>query len=174
MRAVAKVAVRDPRESSRFFTRLPPANRSSLVIIDFNWSNSNSLGTPPHSVKQVSRTKSSVRRSCRGYIHSPLIEGHTVRGQSLGSITLLSGGGSTIAVSRIQKANSRDLGIEILPLAQNQEGGSWNGHQNGSVITRYSERRLRRHAETGFTLETAIGYGAEGRSGLLFGVLRSF
>lgn len=98
------------------------------------------------------------------YVHSTLTEGHTYRGQPLGSAALLGGAGAVISWSQIQNAWSRTATIEIRPSGQNGEGGNWNGRQSGAYVLEVEERRVLDHKLYGVKVYSQLGYGPLGTS----------
>lgn len=71
------------------------------------------------------------------HIHTPITEGHTYRGQPIGSSGLIGGGGSTLAFTRVQQQRVLTFRLESRARAQSGEGGLWQdrrlGHYAGDV-----------------------------------------
>ena len=109
-----------------------------------------------------------VRVQAPNYVHTIVREGHTSRGQPLGSSAVLGGGGLAIGFDQISDARSWMIQGGMRRSVQNQEGGVWNGQLGG----RYSLRGARSlcAARTCSTLEMEVerGYGLERDTNLAF------
>lgn len=114
-----------------------------------------------------------VRGQNAMYVHVPVVEGHTYRGQHLGSLSLAGGGGTAVSFSTIVAARSRDFIAEIRPSAQNMEGGTWDGRKRGHYVLGVSETRLLRGEPYGVLLAIEIGYGPTKKNNVTIGVHRS-
>ena len=112
-----------------------------------------------------------VRAQAPIYTHTEINEGHTHRGQPLGSIALLAGSGTTIAWSRLASHTSSDVTFEIRSVGQNQEGGLISDRQGGVYVLRVGRSEiLRRHVVGGF-VQLSAGYSEErGRHNLSVGL----
>lgn len=113
-----------------------------------------------------------VRSQAPMYLHGNVAEGHTFRGQALGSAAVLGGGGTLFAWSRIATERSRDIILEIRSNAQAGEGGSWNGRHTGEYNLHFGEKRLVRGKLYGATLGLRRGYGFNSGTNLSIGFMR--
>jgi hypothetical protein len=95
------------------------------------------------------------------YVHSPLTEGHTHRGQPLGSSALLGGTGTMFMWNRIHVDRTLDLALEVKATAQNTEGGRWNGERAGVYVFRLGRSQMFGARTYGGSIEFLHGYGAE-------------
>ena len=59
--------------------------------------------------------------------HGTIREGHTLRGQPLGSWAIAGGGGAAVVYERIDAASGMSIEGWMLRSTQNLEGGTWNG-----------------------------------------------
>lgn len=93
------------------------------------------------------------------YVHSPIRQGHTLRGMPLGAPALLGGGGLSIQWRRVVRDRGWGAGLAVMPLTQNQEGGAYNGAMSGYYsieVTRHGTRRGRTRRTT-MRLEPGFG-----------------
>lgn len=113
-----------------------------------------------------------VRGQSPIYTHSSVAEGHSFRGQPIGSSAMLGGGGTVISWFQLKGERSVELAFERRAGAQNSEGGTWNGNVNGSHVLRYSQTRVARRGINGFLAEAQLGVGDLGRSSVIIGLAR--
>ena len=90
---------------------------------------------------------SRVRGQSPMYVHDVVIEGHTQRGKLLGSPAVLGGAGNAIVLSRHTVAGVWKGALRAEHVAQNQEGGSWNGRQLGFTALELSRTIYDRKAD---------------------------
>ena len=72
-----------------------------------------------------------MRGQSPAYIHSPLVEGHTLRGLVLGSPAIPGGGALSAQYERRSARASWSVLGEVARRAQNAEGGTLNGLATG-------------------------------------------
>jgi len=114
-----------------------------------------------------------VRGQSPIYTHNPITEGHTYRGQPMGSSAMLGGGGTVLSWSLLRGERSLELAYERRAGAQNAEGGTWNGNTNGAHVFRFNQSRVVRGGGTyGFLVEAHAGFGDLGTSGVTVGLTR--
>jgi hypothetical protein len=115
------------------------------------------------------------------YVHIPIVEGHTLRGQVLGSPAAFGGSGFVIIVDRYARNAVWHGALRSEHVAQNGEGASWNGTQVGFTQLELSRTSLYQRVEltyggaarvnwdsaqgarTNFTLGVSVGRGFSGR-----------
>lgn len=68
-----------------------------------------------------------VRPQASPYEHTPIVEGHTVRGSPIGSPSLTGGGALAALWERDTESHTWTVMAAITRRAQNVEGGTWNG-----------------------------------------------
>jgi hypothetical protein len=100
-----------------------------------------------------------VRAQAASYVHSAIIEGHTLRGMTLGAPALPGGGGVLLSWERRRGTASWTINASVQRQAQNVEGGSWDGDATG--IYSIGVRREFLRAGTRWSSETRIepGFG---------------
>lgn len=101
-----------------------------------------------------------VRSQGAIYTHSAIREGHTYRGQPLGTFSLLAGGGTTISWGRLNDSRSAIWTYEYRPIAQNGEGGTWNGTIGGWHSVRYDWSAYVRRLRYSVSVELEVGEGS--------------
>jgi hypothetical protein len=91
--------------------------------------------------------------------HSAVPEGHTHRGLPLGSPSLPGGGMWSVRWDRIQPTREWGVFAEVRRLAQNDEGGTWNGKPTGtySLGTRVEDRRRASRRALDVAIEPGFG-----------------
>lgn len=72
-----------------------------------------------------------VRSQSPAYVHSPVFEGHTLRGRTLGSPAIPGGGALSAQYERRSRRASWSVLGEVARRAQNAEGGTLNGLATG-------------------------------------------
>jgi hypothetical protein len=102
-------------------------------------------------LSQLSRLREEVPM----YIHSSITEGHTERGQLLGSPAIFGGGGFAVIYSDRAVTGGWTAEFRNERTAQNQEGGTWNGSMVGFTLGQVS-RYWRRG-----TTELEVGAGLQ-------------
>jgi len=110
-----------------------------------------------------------VRGQSPLYTHSSITEGHTFRGQPLGSSIVFGGQGMGLSWSRVAASRAFDAGIEIRSTAQNEEGGNLNGRQSGVYLMQFGEQHAVGAKRCGGRLELQLGYGGDGRTNVSLG-----
>ncbi|HJQ21035.1 MAG TPA: hypothetical protein VJ867_11860 [Gemmatimonadaceae bacterium] len=102
-----------------------------------------------------------VRPQASMYIHTAITEGHTNRGQLLGSSAVFGGGGTTVSYESVQE--SRSFGVEgsVRRSVQNWEGGTWNGRVSGFAELRVRTTRIVRDRPLGWSVGLDHGFGFE-------------
>jgi hypothetical protein len=105
------------------------------------------------------------------YIHSALVEGHTFRGQPLGSLAAMGGGATMVAWHRSAASRSSELELEVRTMAQDpdREGGTRRGVPSGAYFVRGGRRRLTERGVIQTWAQLQIGYGRTPRSNLTLG-----
>lgn len=104
------------------------------------------------------------------YTHNTLTEGHTFRGQPLGSSAVLGGGGTILSWDRIGSQRSFEATFEIRGNASGYEGGTWNERENGAYLFQITERRTAHGKTYGAWLGLQFGHGMTKGSNLTLGV----
>ncbi len=94
------------------------------------------------------------------YTHVAITEGHTFRGQPLGSSALVGGGGTRVQFDRVGESRSRSAWFEIRALAQNAEGGTLDGKSVGSYALNHTEWRTRGSRTFGWRVKVEWLYGS--------------
>jgi hypothetical protein len=88
-----------------------------------------------------------VRYETAMYVHDPIVEGHTLHGKLLGSPAAFGGSGSAIVVARHTATGTWKAALHSEHVAQNQEGGAWNGKQVGFTSVELSRTMFGTRAE---------------------------
>jgi hypothetical protein len=103
-----------------------------------------------------------VRTQAEMYVHTPVAEGHTNRGQLLGSSAALGGGGVRAELARLYGTEAWTFGAEIRRTAHNMEGGNYNGRPTGAYSVTVERVGSVEHAllSTRMTLENGFGWQA--------------
>jgi hypothetical protein len=90
---------------------------------------------------------SRVRVEVPIYVHDPIVEGHTLRGKLLGSPAALGGSGIAVVLDRRTQTGGWKAALRSEHVAQNMEGGRWNGTQVGFTQLEVSRTTLRQRLE---------------------------
>jgi hypothetical protein len=104
-----------------------------------------------------------VRGHTPPYTHVSLVEGHTHRGQILGSPMVLGGGGHLARFDRYHSAARWTMEWRREHLGQDREGGSWNGAWPMYHTLALSHARLRGTTEWGAGVTLQLGYDTQDR-----------
>jgi hypothetical protein len=113
-----------------------------------------------------------VRGQAAMYVHTNIQEGHTQRGQMLGSTAAFGGQGLSVALSKAGAAHSRDVTYEVRTLGQSGEGGNLGSRPTGIHSIRLDELVARWRAL--LTADLQLGYGGAPSFQLLVSVARWF
>lgn len=157
--AAAEARVGGYNQLASFFTRVSPGGGvevyGELYREDHNANSRDLIGEPDHqsaytlglrrawsheatvSAMTFERVNGRITHLARVrgqgpmYTHSQLTEGHTFRGQPLGSVAALGGGSMAASWSRIEPARSWTVTTEIGSAVQDGEGGTFRGRMFG-------------------------------------------
>lgn len=102
-----------------------------------------------------------VREQSSIYVHSIIREGHTSRGQPLGSAAVLGGGGLSVSFDEISETRSWTMQAGFRGAMQNQEGGTWNGQLGGYYTLRGARTLCGSRICSTMAFEVETGYALE-------------
>ena len=107
-----------------------------------------------------------VRLQRPPYVHSPILEGHTLRGLLLGSPNAIGGGGLTLRVERGPWQDAWRFDASVIGLAQDREGGTWRGRRSGQYTIAIGRDLARRQRLWSALVALQPAYGAVQSSNL--------
>ena len=97
------------------------------------------------------------------YVHTQIVEGHTERGQLLAAPAAFGGGGYSIEFSRRRALGGWTAAVRSDAIAQNGEGGTWNGAHVGFHSVEVARVWSAKRAEYTVGANTQIGWNALAR-----------
>jgi hypothetical protein len=100
-----------------------------------------------------------VRQQAAVTTHSTITEGHTYRGQPIGSSALLDGGGMVVSLVRAAKRKATEASVELRRHHANGEGGTINGRPSESLSVRWGRLILADGHVFGVTGTYRLGFG---------------
>lgn len=100
-----------------------------------------------------------VRGQTPVYTHALIAEGHTHRGLPLGSPALVGGGGLELQWVRRSASDTWTATAGVLRLAQNVEGGTWNGKATGYYSVGLGRETFRWHHRWNTAILLQPGFG---------------
>jgi hypothetical protein len=108
-----------------------------------------------------------IRPQAPIYVHNPITEGHTFRGQLLGSVAAMRGAGLAVAWDELAGQESRRYAVEIIPAGQSREGGGWRGQMHTLYVLRAGHALLWRRSV--LSASARVEFGATRNVTLTFG-----
>lgn len=133
----------DHNIDTRDLIQEPDHESAYLVGVRRGWMNTTRSSLTVLTVEVVNARMSHlvhVRKQAPIYVHGEVPEGHTQRGRLLGSSAVLGGGGHAIMVERYVPDGGWKLVVRGERLANDQEGGGWDGRYPGFHTVSFEKR----------------------------------
>lgn len=194
-----ETTTREYNQLGSVFVRIAPPGGGTelygeLYREDHNWDTRDLIGQPDHAsahmvgIRRAWRAGQSdiravtlevvngrlthlarVRGEAPIYIHGAAGLGHTFRGQPLGSSAAIGGGGFLLAHDRIGLTQSLTVVAEVQSVAQDQEGGSFQGRRAARAAFQVIRNRTTGGWMPGWSVRVEQGTGFDRRFNLTLG-----
>jgi hypothetical protein len=92
------------------------------------------------------------------YIHDPIVEGHTQRGKLLGAPAAFGGSGYALVWQRTRNEEGWSAALRSESIAQDEEGGNWNGSHVGFHWVEVTRRTQTSSAEWTLGVNARLGW----------------